>query len=265
MRLYIIAIVAFAAMGCQPATDAPGSKLDPPEVIPKSVAVVQPAKIIKQLPTAHPDQTIAEKKRSFIALLLPIIEYENHLIEQNRERLLAVNPASPNADQQHWLAQLAIQYRLDPSLTSKERYQELLMRVDQIPANLAITQGAIESAWGKSRFAREGNNLFGHWCYEPGCGLLPKRRASGQKHEVKRFKSVNASVRAYMHNLNTHPAYQSMRSYRAELRAADKPLSASAMAQGLIHYSERGQDYVDSVKNLIKSNRPLINKVKSPE
>ncbi|MFT7127182.1 MAG: Bax protein [Pseudoalteromonas tetraodonis] len=263
MRFYIIAIVAFAAMGCQPATVAPASKIDPPEVISKPDAVVQLAEIVKQLPTPQPDQSIAEKKHSFIALLLPIIEYENKLIEKKRERLLTVNPASPNAEQQEWLAQLAIQYRLDASLISKERYQELLIRVDQIPANLAISQGAIESAWGKSRFAREGNNLFGHWCYETGCGLVPKRRAAGQKHEVKRFKSVNASVRAYMYNLNTHNAYKSMRSYRAELRAADKPLSASVLAQGLTHYSERGQDYVNSVKNIIKSNRPLINKVKS--
>ena len=124
-----------------------------------------------------------------------------------------------------------------------------------MPEWLALMQAANESAWGTSRFAREGNNFFGQWCFRKGCGIVPSRRAKGATHEVAAFKSPAESVRAYMHNLNTGKAYRYLRKIRTGLRRQGKPLTAEVLAAGLDHYSERGHAYVEDLRRMIRVNR----------
>jgi Bax protein len=121
-------------------------------------------------------------------------------------------------------------------------------------------QAANESAWGRSRFARQGNNYFGQWCYRKGCGIVPARRVPGATHEVRRFASVAESVRAYMNNINRSSAYADFRNIRRSLRVQSKPLDAERLAYGLKSYSERGMAYVHVIRSMIRSNRVLISR-----
>lgn len=132
--------------------------------------------------------------------------------------------------------------------------RRLLRRVDIVPPSLALAQAANESAWGTSRFAREGNNLFGQWCYTPGCGLVPMRRELGGRHEVKRFDWPYDSVASYVHNLNTHPAYRGFRQTRESLQDESQTLSGLALLDGLRSYSERGPEYLTAIRNIIVKN-----------
>ena len=119
---------------------------------------------------------------------------------------------------------------------------------------IALAQAAKESAWGISRFDRLGNNYFGQWCFVAGCGLVPEARNTGASHEVAAFKSVRESVRRYMNNINTHPAYADLRNRRASLRSEGNDISGLALAPALIRYSERGQEYVSELQAMIRGN-----------
>jgi Bax protein len=131
--------------------------------------------------------------------------------------------------------------------------KKLLGRLDIIPPALALAQAAIESGWGTSRFAREGNSLFGQWTYVNSKGLEPNQRDEGATHFVASFPDLRASVRAYMRNLNTGNAYHEFRTARAATRAAGQPLQASKLAEHLHRYSQRGEDYVSEIRRLINS------------
>ena len=133
--------------------------------------------------------------------------------------------------------------------------QQLLLRVDKVPASLALSQAAIESAWGTSRFAVKGNNLFGQWCYKKGCGLVPLRRNAGSNHEVAKFASVANSVNAYMRNINTHRAYADLRANRAQLRQAEQDVTGHLLAENLMFYSELREVYVHEVQAVIRINK----------
>ena len=132
--------------------------------------------------------------------------------------------------------------------------RQLLLRVNVIPEAMVLAQAASESAWGTSRFARLGNNYFGQWCYKKGCGLVPNRRIAGAKHEVAQFTSVDASVSAYFRNINTHPAYQKLRTLRQTLVEQNQPLQAMQLVAGLDQYSQRGVDYVEDLSAIIRVN-----------
>ena len=131
----------------------------------------------------------------------------------------------------------------------------LLNRIDIVPTSMLLAQAANESAWGTSRFAQQGNNLFGQWCFSPGCGIVPKQRAAGRIYEVQKFPSVLASVQAYILNLNTNTHYQAFRQARAQLRTQGKPISGYALADGLRHYSQRGKAYVSDIRYIIVANQ----------
>jgi len=139
-----------------------------------------------------------------------------------------------------------------------DAWQSLLARVDIIPLEMALVQAANESAWGQSRFAQQGNNYFGQWCYKKGCGMVPKQRVAGATHEIRRFANVRQSVRAYVQNINTSPAYAEFRTIRHSLRVQSRPLDAYVLAVGLKSYSERGMAYVRTIQSMIRSNRTLI-------
>ncbi|MBL4775458.1 MAG: glucosaminidase domain-containing protein [Mariprofundus sp.] len=204
-----------------------------------------------------------QKKQRFFALMKPIIMAENSNIRQQRQRILAMqNNKSLNPDHIATLQQLAKQYRIPYQTPPNEQFwQALLSRVDIIPVELALVQAANESGWGTSRFAREGNNYFGQWCYRQDCGIVPRQRSTGATHEVRRFKHAAESVRAYMHNINTSSAYTQLRAMRRDLRERNIPRHAEVLANGLKLYSERGMAYVKTLQSMIRSNRELIAQV----
>lgn len=210
------------------------------------------------------------KKELFYRLMLPLVMHANLMVSTFRENLLQAR-AEYTADGRISEASLAVMKRLLPLLPGatpvdadsftpdhpemNAMIDDLLYRVDVVPAGLALGQAAYESGYGTSRFAIEGNSLFGQWTYG-GEGLVPKqqRKSSKGDHRIKSFEWPFDSVRGYFINLFTHPAYEDFRRLRADLRAAGRPLDSLVLADGLIRYSERGQEYVDSLKGMIRSN-----------
>ncbi len=211
---------------------------------------------------ALPDFTaidqVEERKRVFFAYLEPIVDEVNGEIRQKRERLYRIRGTLADSGEllgrdRRWLERLGERYGVSAE-GPVERTEDLLHRIDYIPASLALAQAAIESGWGRSRFAREGNNLYGEWCFRDGCGLVPQARAGGARHEVRVFASAGDAVRSYMHNLNSHRAYRELRDIRARARAAGREATGLELAEGLGRYSERGQAYVVEVRTVIRSN-----------
>ena len=151
-----------------------------------------------------------------------------------------------------WLQELAKNYKIDNTdFTKNPSWKTLNTRVDIVPISLAIAQAINESAWGTSRFAREGHNYFGQWCYTEGCGLIPEKRAPGQTFEVRKFSSPLASVESYMRNLNTAHLYEGFRDKRSQLRQDNKPLTGLALVSTLTMYSTKRQRYVKLITNII--------------
>jgi Bax protein len=226
-------------------------------------------------PNRLPDFTVYSqadaRKQAFFQYLAPLVRAENDRIREQRERLLALADSLGDETQlgwfeRNWVQGLAEQYEVEWTAEQPEdAVSDLLRRVDTVPVSLALVQAAAESGWGRSRYAVQGNNLFGHWCFEPGCGIVPSRRAPGDEHEVAKFASVSESVARYMHNLNTHPSYRPFRQLRARDRAMGKTPGAAGLADGLVMYSERREDYVREVKKMIRVNAPIIQEVMSAE
>ena len=191
---------------------------------------------------------VKARKQAFFDYLSPFISAENTKIQELRRYIRKQNMQSPSAQ----IKQLAMQYRLKP--TDTQIKQSLLTKIDSLPPSLVLAQAAIESAWGTSRFAVKGNNLFGQWCFSQGCGLVPSKRGHGQHHEVKRFQSPAESIASYMRNLNSHPSYVILRDNRFTQRKSGEAVSGCFLAEGLIDYSERKSAYVESLKQLIRVN-----------
>lgn len=203
-------------------------------------------------------------KVKFFNFLEPIVKAENKRLRGQREfvkmNYLAYKQGwDLNEKHLEKLNEIAQQYKLhNLDFNSGSAYKKLLLRVDEIPESLALVQAAVESAWGTSYFAREGNNLFGQWCFTEGCGLVPRGRAEGLNHEVQVFGSVNEAVRAYMNNLNTHAAYKYFRNIRYQMRQNDGELSSKQLALGLQKYSAKGMEYVETLRSMLKSNDDLL-------
>lgn len=212
------------------------------------------------LPPFHEIEQVSVKKQRFFEYLTPVIRAENERIREQRARLLEIARDRDAGEAPGWLARrfldrLAREYRVDAdALDTDELIDALVERVDVIPRSLVLVQAAKESGWGSSRFARRANNLFGQWCFDPGCGLVPRNRPEGRVHEVQSFDTVRDAVASYVRNLNTHRSYEPLREVRAELRAADRPLRGSELARGLGRYSERGDVYVREVQSMIREN-----------
>tara|TARA_B110000503_G_C7078318_1_gene383969 strand:- start:131 stop:886 length:756 start_codon:yes stop_codon:yes gene_type:complete len=219
------------------------------------------------LPDFAAIKDVSTMKRAFYSHMVPIVEYQNDAILSHRETLLALRSEFDESGELGWLskrsfAQLTEVYELDGGdLTTAELLTELELRIDIVPADIALVQAAKESGWGRSRFAVSYNNLFGQWCYKPGCGAVPKRRPEGERYEVAKFDDVSESVRRYMNNLNTHQRYANFRLLRAQRRAANQSLDGDVLAAGLLGYSQRGQIYVDEVSSMIRANKSLLAEV----
>jgi Bax protein len=200
---------------------------------------------------------VKEKKSAFFDYILPLVKQSNQLIIEDRKQLevLLNNVDDLSFFEQLELDGLAEDYYVDKENRSDlQIIEHLLLRVDPVPPSLALAQAAIESAWGTSRFAVQGNNLFGQWCYKKGCGLVPLQRNAGSHHEVAKFSTVSESVESYIRNINTHRAYRDLRANRAQLRGAESSASGYQLAENLLEYSELREKYVHEVQAVIRIN-----------
>ncbi len=217
-----------------------------------------PEREFPPLPDFSSYQQADDMKAAFIDYLTPIIEYQNARILKDRERLERITNSLMNGRlvlwfDREWLKQLAEKYGVDWKADEINSVASALIgRFDIVPASLVIVQAAKESSWGQSRFAVEGNNLFGHWCYDEDCGIVPEQRPDGAAHELRKFKTVSNAVRAYLRNLNTHDSYAELRRIRQRLRGNHLPVTGIALADGLLFYSERREAYVEEVKLMIQ-------------
>ena len=205
-------------------------------------------------------ENIQEKKDTFFAFMLPIIRRANDAIRKERQLVYRFKQhveSGGNLAQgegEH-LLELARKYRIKGGQNSEEtKIRLLLERIDTIPASLALAQAANESAWGTARFAREGNNYFGLWCWSRNCGMIPTERDKVAVHEVASFETAEAGVAHYMQTLNSHPAYQLLRDLRTALKANGKTVNGWDLAGGLLDYSERREAYVDEIREMITYN-----------
>ena len=180
---------------------------------------------------------------------MPLILEENKNIRIDRKTLFSIINKNNNSElERKWLDKKYKQY----GVLSKD-LSVLKIRMDEIPVSLAIAQAAKETGWGTSRFALEGNALFGQWTWS-GEGLKPKESDKNQGHKVMKFNVLQASVRAYQRNLNTHSSYIDFRMARAELRDKRVPLDSMVLSEHLDKYAETGEQYVDVLKKIIKQN-----------
>lgn len=228
--------------------------------VPEVEAVSQDVSSTVVLPDFAAIDNVDEKKDAFFSFLIEYVEAENHRIRDQREVAVTLydilrRGMDLSRLELKDLQQLAADYRIDmANLTPEEVARELVLRVDTLPTSLVLAQAANESAWGSSRFAKEGNNIFGQWCFDEGCGLVPERRSADAEHEVRAFASVEAAVRSYFRNINTNVAYSSLREMRRDMRGQGRPLDAVVLAHGLIQYSERGHHYVNELHDIIRQN-----------
>jgi Bax protein len=194
-------------------------------------------------------ESTKKRKEFFIQIVLPLILKENNNIRLDRKMLFNIINKNNNTKlEKKWLEKKYKQY----GVTSKD-LSVLKIRMDEVPVSLAIAQAAKETGWGTSRFAQEGNALFGQWTWS-GEGLKPKEADENKGHKVMKFNVLQASVRAYQRNLNTHPSYENFRLARAQLRDADKILDSIILSEFLNNYAETGNQYVEVLQKIIKQN-----------
>ena len=190
-----------------------------------------------------------KRKNLFIQIILPLILEENSLILIDRKRLFSILNKNKNSKKEiNWLNRKFKQY----GVLNKD-IPTLKVRMDIVPVSLAIAQAAKETGWGTSRFALEGNALFGQWTWS-GDGIKPAGAESDTKHKVMKFKVLKASVRAYQRNLNTHSSYKNFRQLRAQLRDDGEKLNSLLLADQLDNYAETGKEYTKILKQIINQN-----------
>ena len=195
-------------------------------------------------------ESTQKKKNLFIQIVLPLILEENNRIKLNRKKLFNIlNKNINTAAEKRWLNSKFKQYGV-----LKKDLSTLKIRMDEVPVSLAIAQAAKETGWGTSRFAIEGNALFGQWTWT-GEGIKPAGIDSDDStHKVMKFKVLKASIRAYQRNLNTHGSYREFRSVRAKMRDNDEQLDSLILASYLDKYAATGKEYTKIIKQIIKQN-----------
>lgn len=200
-------------------------------------------------------EAVVTRKQFFIQTMLPLVLRANEKVWATRDILIdiaeRIHAALPLSESERgWLDQLAARYETDPG-----NLEELFKRVDVVPPSLALAQSAVESGWGTSRFAREGNALFGQRVFREGAGIVPEERDAGTGHEVLAFEALGDSVTAYLHNLNTHWAYDEFRDRREMMRAEASWLESADLIAELVAYSEEREKYLKILKRVIRENR----------
>jgi Bax protein len=217
---------------------------------------------VLRIPEDWPDIVSDVKRKSgFFRTLLPLVLLANQHITNDRDRVLALKGALDAGDElvrsdREWLRDLAAHYGIhsDEGADATNTITVLLPRVDAIPASLAIAQAAIESGWGRSRFALQGNALFGQWSWD-GNGMKPLDASEDSTHRVARFDNLLESVEAYMLNLNSQGSYADFRKIRAAQRAQGHHPDGLTLASTLIHYSQEGTGYAAKLDAIIRANK----------
>jgi Bax protein len=190
------------------------------------------------------------KKETFIKIVLPLVVAENEKISADRKKLIILSDKKFTTDpEKQWIRQKLLEYKV-----KKGDLKELLVRMDIIPASIALAQAAKESGWGTSRFALEGNAIFGQWTWS-GQGIAPLDRASNKNHKILKFPILRASVKAYKNNLNTHKSYSKFREKRLNLREKNKKISGLELTETLNNYAQTGSEYTKILNQIIKQNR----------
>ena len=194
-------------------------------------------------------QSTKLKKETFIQIVLPLIVAENERILEDRKKLKILSEKKFTTDlEKQWLRQKLLEYKV-----KKADLKELLLRMDIIPTSIALAQAAKESGWGTSRFALEGNAIFGQWTWS-GQGIAPLDRESNKNHKILKFP-IQASVKAYKNNLNTHKSYAKFREKRKLLREKNKEITGLALTDTLKNYAQTGSEYTKILNQIIRKNR----------
>ena len=203
---------------------------------------------------------VRQIKKAFFDYLTPYIKHINANLAQERSFIESLNVAPENSTDLEHLTRLAKTYRVKNLSDFAAIKSELLNRVDELPIELVLMQAANESAWGTSRFALKANNLFGQWCFKPGCGVVPEGRPEGETYEVRKFEHPADSIKGYYYNLNTGHAYEDLRIVRRTLRDMGEELDPLILAEGLLSYSTRREAYIDEIQKMILVNTKYISK-----
>jgi Bax protein len=206
---------------------------------------------LSKLPTGIANiDNIGDRKKLFIKVILPLVIYENNKILEDRNYLNQISREKSLSEQETvWLDKKFKEYKVNTS-----EIEELKKRMDVIPPSLAIAQAAYETGWGTSRFAMEGNSLYGARTWKKGKGIVPNDRGEEQKFEVLSFKIIRASISSYKKNLNTHQSYNEFRKARAIQRKEKNRVFGLELSQYLNKYSEIGGVYVQRLKKIIEQN-----------
>ncbi len=190
------------------------------------------------------------KKETFIQIVLPLVVAENERILEDREKLKLLSDKKFTTDlEKQWLRQKLLEYKV-----KKGDLNELMNRMDIIPTSIALAQAAKESGWGTSRFALEGNAIYGQWTWS-GQGIAPLHRDGDKNHKILKFPILRASVKAYKNNLNTHKSYKAFREKRLQLRNKNKKINGLELTETLKNYAQTGSEYTKILNQIITQNR----------
>ena len=210
---------------------------------------VKPVYLSKLPPDLKNIKSTSKRKDTFIKIILPLIIDENNKILENRKKLFKIlGKPSNTMGEKRWLKRRFEDYQI-----KNEDIAELKLRMDIVPVSLAIAQAAKESGWGTSRFALEGNAMFGQWTYGKD-GIKPKD-SKGKGHKVLKFPMLRSSIVAYQKNLNTHKAYGELREKRASLREENKKITGQDLVKYLESYAATGKEYVKILSSIISQNQ----------
>ena len=195
-------------------------------------------------------QSVKLKKETFIKIVLPLIVAENEKILDDRFKLKKIMSKKMTSDEEkQWLRQKFLEYKV-----KKGNVGELNLKMDIIPTSIALAQAAKESGWGTSRFALEGNAIFGQWTWN-GKGIEPLFKDKSKSHKILKFPILRASVKAYQNNLNTHKSYIKFRELRKIFREKNKKINGLELAKTLDSYAQTGSEYTKILQQIIVQNK----------
>jgi Bax protein len=209
-----------------------------------SFAFILPVQAKVLTPDFTQIKDIKKLKKTFFDYLLPEINQQNKHLSKLRLDIQTGNIETSKLDA------IYADYRVKKGDTTS-----LLTRLDIIPASLVLAQGAYESNWGRSRFAKNYHNFFGIWCFKKGCGVMPLHRNKNAKHEVAKFSSLAENIQRYMQNLNRNAAYKKLRKIRKTKRDKQLHITGLDLSEGLVHYSGIGRQYIKTLHSIITYNK----------
>jgi len=189
-------------------------------------------------------EDVQEMKKTFFNYLLPEINKKNNEIQSIRKKVISKELSNEE------LTELYKKYRIDKGY----EIDALLEKIDIIPPSLVLSQAALESNWGRSRFAKFYHNYFGLWCFERGCGVIPKKRNKGDTHEVAKFSSPEKAIDFYYLSLNRNKSYEVLRKIRKNKRSEGQIMTGLSLSEGLDNYAEIGYEYVTRIREIIIHN-----------